>query len=304
MGKDFSEKEAQLCSYNEFINTLVNDFISKNHLTPDYFLQVRSEQGENYVDLCIQIDIWGITVEEFIEIYQNNTLQIIIAWEWEERGFWDFVPAIEAGDEYPFFYLCISRESIHYLEKKYLKLAEGARREKLIDDFANNLFVLKSALEKRIADPVSSVVNKYTNCYSILIDGFKKWMDDNFSEYDDISHTDAYNKKIERKPNDEIVSQLRTSKATNTRVESQIIHWKGVYFPAMVRIYSTMDKDKKYTKKEVAHLFEKEGLQIKVSKRGIITDAKIDYFWRMFISERRPLKIYPHSEVRRMGAVT
>lgn len=291
MAKNRAEIEAQERAYDEFVSKFADDFISKNHLTRDYFLQVQGGQVANSFDLRIQIVIWGITVEEFIEIHNDNTLQITLAWEWESGEDWGFVPAMEGGDEYPTFYLYIADESVKYLENKYPKLAEGSRREELIEDFANNLFVLKFALERRINNSIFIGDDKYTYCYNILMYGFKKWVRDNFLEWDDTRYSsDLDNEEIENQQNPEDFHQLRTTKATTTRIASQIVCWKDAFFPAMIRIYSAMDKDKMYTKKEVARLFENEGLQIKANKRGIITDTKIDYFWRMFTSGGRPLE--------------
>lgn len=83
-------------------------------------------------------------------------------------------------------------------------------------------------------------------------------------------------------------TQKRTGAANDARQGNKLAVWKEL-FPCMVRIYARMEQGRTYTRKEVAELFQGEGVDVSISKAGKITDAGLDYFWKLFTNSGRPL---------------
>lgn len=81
---------------------------------------------------------------------------------------------------------------------------------------------------------------------------------------------------------------LSTLAALEARQENKLAVWKEL-FPCMVRIYAHMEQGRTYTRKEVAELFQGEGVDVSISKAGKITDARLDYFWKLFTNSGRPI---------------
>lgn len=82
--------------------------------------------------------------------------------------------------------------------------------------------------------------------------------------------------------------QKRTDAANHARQDKNLAMWKAT-FPCMVRIYARMEQGRTYTRKEVATLFEAEGVEVRVNKEGKPTGAMFGYFWQVFTNSGLPI---------------
>lgn len=82
--------------------------------------------------------------------------------------------------------------------------------------------------------------------------------------------------------------EKRTDAANEARAKNKLAVWKDI-FPRMVRVYARMEQGRTYIKKDVAELFQDEGVDVSISKAGKITDAGLDYFWKLFTNSGRPI---------------
>lgn len=82
--------------------------------------------------------------------------------------------------------------------------------------------------------------------------------------------------------------EKRTDAANDARQDKSLATWKEA-FPRMVRVYARMEQGRTYTRKEVAELFQDESMDVSISKAGKITDARLNYFWKLFTNSGRPI---------------
>lgn len=85
-----------------------------------------------------------------------------------------------------------------------------------------------------------------------------------------------------------ISHEKRTDAANDARQDKSLAMWKAT-FPCMVRVYARMEPGRQYTRKEVATLFEAEGVEVRINKEGKPTGAMFGYFWQVFTNSGLPI---------------